>query len=317
MFFLLIIVLLGLLLFSELYTFLPALLGAVTLYIVMRKWMFYLTEKKKWRKGWTAALLMLLSMIVILLPIALLINMLSTKITFAIQHSDELVGSLKKIVTEIEQKFKIKITRDENINRLGDFIRSSIPKLLGATFNTLGTIFFMYFILYFMLVNGRKMEANIYEHIPLKDENAVMLGTEVKNMVISNSVVIPVIAVLQGVVALIGYLIIGVNEPWFWFVVTCITAMLPVVGAALAYVPLAIIFFANGDTGKGIFMLIYGFGVIGTVDNIFRFTLARKIGNVHPLVTVFGVIIGLSVFGFIGLIFGPLLISLFLLLLKI
>ncbi len=279
--------------------------------------MFYLTEKKKWRKGWTAALLMLLSMIVILLPIALLINMLSSKITFAIQHSDELVGSLKKIVTEIEQKFKIKITKDENINRLGDFIRSSIPKLLGATFNTLGTIFFMYFILYFMLVNGRKMEANIYEHIPLKDENAMMLGTEVKNMVISNSVVIPVIAVLQGVVALIGYLIIGVNEPWFWFVVTCITAMLPVVGAALAYVPLAIIFFANGDTGKGIFMLIYGFGVIGTVDNIFRFTLARKIGNVHPLVTVFGVIIGLSVFGFIGLIFGPLLISLFLLLLKI
>jgi predicted PurR-regulated permease PerM len=316
-FFLVIIVLLGLLLFSELYTFLPALLGAVTLYIVMRRWMFHLTIKKKWRKGWTAALLMLISMIVILLPIALLINMLSSKITFAIQHSDELVGSLKKIVLEIEQKFKIEIASDENINKLGDFIRSSIPKLLGATFNTLGTIFFMYFILYFMLVNGRRMEANIYEHIPLKDENAMMLGTEVKNMVISNSVVIPVIAVLQGVVALIGYLIIGVNEPWFWFVVTCITAMLPVVGAALAYVPLAIIFFANGDTGKGIFMLIYGFGVIGTVDNIFRFTLARKIGNVHPLVTVSGVIIGLSVFGFIGLIFGPLLISLFLLLLKI
>ena len=316
-FFLVIIVLLGLLLFSELYTFLPALLGAVTLYIVMRRWMFHLTIMKKWRKGWTAALLMLLSMIVILLPIALLINMLSSKITFAIQHSDELVGSLKKIVSDIELKFNIKIASDENINKLGDFIRSSIPKLLGATFNTLGTIFFMYFILYFMLVNGRKMEANIYEHIPLKDENAMMLGTEVKNMVISNSVVIPVIAVLQGVVALIGYLIIGVNEPWFWFVVTCITAMLPVVGAALAYVPLAIIFFANGDTGKGIFMLIYGFGVIGTVDNVFRFTLARKIGNVHPLVTVFGVIIGLSVFGFIGLIFGPLLISLFLLLLKI
>jgi len=316
-FFLVIIVLLGLLLFSELYTFLPALLGAVTLYIVMRRWMFHLTIKKKWRKGWTAALLMLLSMIVILLPIALLINMLSSKITFAIEHSNELVESLKKIVLDIEQKFNIKITKDENINRFGDFIRSSIPRLLGATFNTLGTIFFMYFILYFMLVNGRKMEANIYEHMPLRDENAVMLGTEVKNMVLSNSVVIPLIAVLQGIVALIGYLIIGVNEPWFWFVVTCITAMLPVVGAALAYVPLAIIFFANGDTGKGIFMLIYGFGVIGLVDNIFRFTLARKIGNVHPLVTVFGVIIGLSVFGFIGLIFGPLLISLFLLLLKI
>jgi len=316
-FFLVIIVLLGLLLFLELYTFLPALLGAITLYIVMRKWMFHLTIKKNWRKGWTAALLMFLSLIVILLPIAVLINMLSTKIAFAIQHSNELMDALKKLAADIEKRFDIEIVSDQNINNLGAFIRGGIPRLLSATFNTLGTIFFMYFILYFMLVNGKKMETSIYEHVPLRDENVHMLGKEVRNMVLSNAVGIPVIAFLQGVVALIGYLIIGVNEPWFWFVVTCITAMLPVVGAALAYVPLAIIFFANGDTGKGIFMLIYGFGVIGTVDNIFRFTLAKKIGNIHPLVTVFGVIIGLSVFGFIGLIFGPLLISLFLLLLKI
>ena len=93
--------------------------------------------------------------------------------------------------------------------------------------------------------------------------------------------------------------------------------MLPVVGAALAYIPLAIIFFANDQVGRGIAMLAFGFGVVGLVDNVFRFVLAKRIGNVHPLVTVFGVIIGLSVFGFIGLIFGPLLISLFLLLLKI
>jgi predicted PurR-regulated permease PerM len=136
-------------------------------------------------------------------------------------------------------------------------------------------------------------------------------------MVISNAIGIPVIALLQGVVALIGYLIIGVNEPWFWFVVTCITAMLPIVGAALAYVPLAIIFFANSQNWQGTFMLIYGFAVIGTVDNVFRFALAKKIGNVHPMITVFGVIIGLKLFGFIGLIFGPLLISMFILLLKI
>ena len=316
-FFLIVIALLGLLLFRELYTFIPALLGAVTLYIIMRKWMFHLAIRKKWPTSWTAALLMFLSLIIILLPIGVLINMISAKITFAVQHSNELIGALKTIVSDLEKKFDIAIVSDENINKLGNIISGGIPKLLGATFNILGTIFFMYFILYFMLVNGRKMENSIYEHIPLRDENAAMLGKEVKNMVLSNAVGIPVIAILQGVVALIGYLIIGVKEPWFWFVVTCITAMIPVVGAALAYVPLAIIFFANGDTGKGIFMLIYGFGVIGTVDNIFRFTLAKKIGNIHPLVTVFGVIIGLSVFGFIGLIFGPLLISMFLLLLKI
>lgn len=316
-FFIIVILLLGILLFLELFTFLPALLGAITLYILMNRWMFWLTEKKKWRKGWTAVLLMLFSLIVILLPVGLLVNMLSSKVSYVVQHSDELVGALKKVVANIEQKYNVTLASDSNINKLGNGIASSVPKILGATFNTLTTIFFMYFILYFMLVNGRSMDRSLYEHVPLKDTNVGRLGKEIRMMVISNAIGIPLIAFAQGLVALVGYLIIGVNEPFFWFGVTCIAAMLPVVGAALAYVPLAIIFFANDRSGQGVAMLIFGFGVIGTVDNVLRFTLLKKMGNVHPLTTVFGVIIGLKVFGFIGLIFGPLLISLFILLLKI
>lgn len=316
-FFIVILLLLGLLLFLELYSFLPAVLGAMTLYILMHRWMFFLTEKKKWRKGWTAALLMLLSFIVILLPVGLLANMLSSKITYAVQHSSELVAALKKLVISLEQQFDITITSEENINKLGNAITESLPRILGATFNTVTTIFFMYFILYFMLVNGRYMEDRLYEYIPLKDENVDKVSKEVNTMVVSNAIGIPLIAFAQGLVGLVGYLIIGVKEPFFWFGVTCIAAMLPVVGAALAYVPLAIIFFAGEETGRGIAMLIFGFGIIGTVDNVLRFTLLRKLGDVHPLTTVFGVIIGLNLFGFIGLIFGPLLISLFILLLKI
>jgi predicted PurR-regulated permease PerM len=316
-FFIILILLLGLLLFFELYTFLPAVLGAITIYILMHRWMFYLTEKKKWRKGWTAVLLMLFSFIVILLPVGLLVNMLSSKISYTVQHSDELMVALKKVVSNIENKFDVTLASEANINKIGSTITQSLPGILGATFNTLTTIFFMYFILYFMLVNGREMENALYEHVPLKDKNVERIGKEIHMMVMSNAIGIPLIAFAQGVVGLIGYLIIGVDEPFFWFGVTCIAAMLPVVGAALAYVPLAIIFFAADKTGQGIAMLIFGFGVIGTVDNVLRFTLLKRLGNVHPLTTVFGVIIGLNLFGFIGLIFGPLLISLFMLLLKI
>ncbi len=316
-FFIILLLLLALLLFLELYSFLPALLGAITLYILMHRWMFYLTEKKKWRKGWTALLLILVSFIVILLPVGLLVNMLSSKVTYAIEHSSELVAALKKLTSDIEQRFDVDIASEANINKLGNTIAQSLPRILGATFNTLTTIFFMYFILYFMLVNGRKMEDALYEYIPLKDENVEKVGKQVNMMVVSNAIGIPVIALAQGIVALIGYLAIGVPEPFFWFGVTCIAAMLPVVGAALAYVPIALIFLAKGDTWQGITMLIFGFGIIGSVDNILRFTLLRKLGDVHPLTTVFGVIIGLNLFGFIGLIFGPLLISLFVLLVKI
>lgn len=316
-FFILILLVLGILLFIELRTFLPALLGAITIYILLHKWMFYLTEKKKWKKGLTALLLMLFSFIVILLPVGLLINMLSSKVSYAVQHSEELVASLKKVVASIEQQSGITLASDENLNQLGSTIAKSLPGILGATFNTLSTIFFMYFILYFMLVNGRYMENALYEHVPLKDTNVGRLGNEIQMMVVSNAIGIPLIALAQGVVGLVGYLILGVDEPFFWFGVTCIAAMLPVIGAALAYLPLAIIFFANDKTGQGIGMLVFGFGIIGTVDNVLRFTLLKKLGNVHPLTTVFGVIIGLNLFGFIGLIFGPLLISLFMLLLKI
>ena len=316
-FFIIIILLLGILLSWQLYSFLPALLGAITLYILMHGSMLYLTEKKKWRKGWTTLLLMLVSFIVILLPIGLLINLLSTKVSYAIQHSSELIAALKKVVADAEGKLHIEILSEQNINKLGDFIATSLPGIVGATFNSISTIFFMYFILYFMLMNTRYMEDTLYEYIPLKDENVSRLGKEVNSMVASNAIGIPLIAFAQGLVGLIGYLIIGVKEPFFWFAVTCIAGMIPVVGAALAYIPLAILFFANGQNWQGIAMLVFGFGIIGTVDNVLRFTLLKKLGNVHPLTTVFGVIIGLNLFGFIGLIFGPLLISLFMLLLRI
>ncbi len=316
-FFIIVILLMGIVLFLELSSFLPAFLGAITLYILLHKWMFFLTEKKKWRKGWTAVLLMFFSFIVILMPVGLLVNMLSSKVSYAVQHSDELVTALKTVVNNIETRFNVTIASDENINKIGGAITQSLPKILGATFNTLTTIFFMYFILYFMLVNGRYMEDTLYEHVPLEDKNVNRLGKEIQMMVVSNAIGIPLIAFAQGLVGLIGYLIIGVKEPFFWFGVTCIAAMLPVIGAALAYIPLAIIFFANNQTGQGIAMLVFGFGLIGTIDNVLRFTLLKRIGDVHPLTTVFGVIIGLSLFGFIGLIFGPLLISLFMLLLKI
>jgi predicted PurR-regulated permease PerM len=316
-FFIGIILLVGIVLFSQLSQYVPALLGAITLYVLLRNWNFVLTEKRKWKKVWSALLLMLLSFIIILLPVSMLVNLLSSKVGYVIQHYDEVMDAMKKLDADMQQQFNFSFLGDDTINQLKGMIATGLPKILGATFNTLATIFFMYFILYFMLVNGRKMERNLYEYIPLKDENVSLIRDDLKKMVRSNAVGIPLIAFAQGVVALAGYLVIGVREPFFWFGVTCIAAMLPVIGAALAYVPLSIIFFANNQTWQGVVMAIYGFGVIGTVDNILRFTLLKRIGNVHPLTTVFGVIVGLNLFGFIGLIFGPLLISLFMLLLRI
>jgi predicted PurR-regulated permease PerM len=285
--------------------------------VLLRKWMFILQGKHKWNKSLCAAILMLLSFLIILLPIFLVVNMLTTKIAFFMEHSQEVLGSLQSFVEKIEAQYKIQILTSANLAKVTAWGGDTVPKILGATFDTLTTIVIMYFILYFMLVDGRKMESNFYDWVPLKDENTLLLRKELNTMVYSNAIGIPLIAILQGIVGLVGYLILGVDEPWFWFVITCITSMLPVLGAAIAYIPVSLLFFAGGQTGKGVIMLAYGLGIIGTVDNLFRFIVLKRLGDVHPLITGFGVIIGVGLFGFIGLIFGPILISLFLVLIKI
>ncbi|WP_430895251.1 MULTISPECIES: AI-2E family transporter [unclassified Paraflavitalea] len=315
--FLLLILAIGTVLFLELSQFIPALLGAYTLYVLLRGWMHKLEFKKKWKPWVAAATLMIISFIVIIFPIFLLVNMLGSKIGFAVQHSGDVLGSIKTYVHQYEVRYQFEILSDGSIKKLTAWAAGVLPNLLGATISTATTIVIMYFILYFMLTERNKMEASFYSNVPLKDENILLLRREMNSLVYSNALGIPLIAVLQGVVALIGYLILGVEQPWFWFVVTCIAAMLPIVGAAVAYVPLSLVFFANGHDTKGIILLFYGLGIVGTVDNIFRFWMQKKLGDTHPLITVFGVIIGLNLFGFIGLIFGPILIALFLLLLRI
>ena len=316
-FFIAVILFLGIVLFRELRFFISAFLGSVTFYVLLRKRMFFLVEKKRWKPAGAAWTLMLLSFFVILVPIGLLGNILYLKMSYVVTHSEQLLASLKMAVTQVGDKLGYKILDPSAINRVGSYLAALLPKILGVTFNTLTLVASMYFILYFMLVNSRRMENAIYEYIPLKDSNAILLGHELRTVIVSNAIGIPLIALIQGIVGLIGYLIIGVSEPWLWFVATTIAAMMPVVGAALIYVPLTIMFFVQGHTGQGIAMGVWGFGIIGLVDNVFRLLVNKKLGDIHPLVTIFGVIIGVQLFGFIGLIFGPLLIALFILLLKI
>lgn len=316
-FFIAIILFLGIVLARELWFFFSAFLGAVTFYVLMRQRMFYLIEKRKWKAGSAALVLMLLSFFMILVPLGLLGNILYSKISYVVGHSTELINSLKIAAAKLEAKAGYKFLDPNAINRLGSFVAQLLPKILGVTFSSFTLVVSMYFLLYFMLVNGRNMEKALYEYIPLKDANVEMLGAELRTIISSSAIGIPLIAVVQGVAGLIGYLIIGINEPWLWFVATTIAAMLPVVGAAVIYGPLTIMLFVQGFTGKGIAMAIWGFGVIGLIDNVVRLLVNKKLGDIHPLITIFGGVIGIQLFGFIGLVFGPVLIALFILLLRI
>ena len=128
---------------------------------------------------------------------------------------------------------------------------------------------------------------------------------------------IPVLAASQGLVAVLGYKIFGVDSYVLLGMLTGVFSIVPVVGCAIVWVPVCAYLGSTGHTTAAIGLAIYSFIITGGIDNVLRFTILKKLGDVHPIVTTIGIIVGVPMFGFMGFIFGPLLVSYLLLLIKI
>lgn len=311
------IILFGWLIFKEMASYLSGILGAITLFVLLRKWQGYLVKKRKWNSGVAACVLMAGSFLVILVPIAGLVLMLNSKISKAVENSGKVINIVKTEMADIESRFGLDIASSIDTSSVTDWISSNLQGLAGGTFNVFIAIGLMYFMLYYMLTNRRTFRESMLEYIPLSEKNLKLIGKDSQELVKSNAIGIPLVALLQGLVALIGFLILGVEDPFFWFAIVTVGSMIPFVGTALGIVPVCIILYAAGDIWQAIVMVIYGTVVVGSTDNLFRLVIQKRLADVHPLITIIGVIVGVPLFGFIGLIFGPIVVSVFLLIVKI
>ena len=316
LFVLLSIVLLGYLIIEELMPYFSGILGAITMYVIFKNLMKRLVRYGF--KHWLAAtIIIIISIVIIIIPVSLIILLLSSKIQKAVANSEEVMAIIKTKVLEIEQYVGFNLSTELNTKEITGWISNQIQGLAGGTFDAVIALTIMYFILYFLLIDSKNLQKRLLNFIPLSDENINLISKESSEVVKSNAIGIPLVALLQGVIALIGYYIFGVQDPIFWFVVTVVGSMIPFVGTALGVLPVTLLLYTQGDQWQAIGLLIYGIAVVGSTDNIFRMVVQRRLANLHPLITLIGVIIGVPLFGFIGLIFGPLLLSLFLLLVKI
>jgi predicted PurR-regulated permease PerM len=192
-----------------------------------------------------------------------------------------------------------------------------VQKTLGSTVTALGNLFLMYLVLFFLLVQTRQVETWLKKSVPFKTKNVKIIISDIRNLVYSNALGIPIVALIQGIVGLIGYWIFGVEEFILMGILTAISSVVPIVGTLVVYLPIAIYQFAEGGAWQGTGVALWGIIVIGSVDNIARFMVQKKLANIHPLITLLGVIMGINLFGFLGIIFGPLLLSIFFVLVKI
>lgn len=315
-FFLSVIILLAILILNEMYFLLGAFLGAITFYVILRNLMLKLVLDYKWKK-WLAALsVMLLSVIVLIIPLSWMASVAYTKIQPLILEPEMINQAAEQIHQYLIKEFNIDVFNEKNIAKVNSYLIAFAQQTIGGTMSSLGNMVIMYVLLYFMLVQTADVERWLRRNMPLKNSNVSRVINEFKNLVYSNTIGIPIVAMLQGLVGLVGYWIFGVEEFILMGLLTAIASVMPVIGSMAIYIPLMIYQLALGHTWQGIAIGIWGLVLIGSIDNVARFMLQKRIANVHPLITIFGVMIGVNIFGFLGIIFGPLLLSMFILLVK-
>ena len=305
----------GFLIFYELLPYLSGFLGAITLYILFKKPMEKL-KAKGWNSSLAASLLMFLSFIGILIPVFGITLMLSNKIENAASNAEKLFSALQQYLIKFEDTFGHDFYKDLDVTGGTSWVGENAKVLIGSTFELFVAIAIMYFLLYFMLTKPKQVKKSIYNYAPFSEKHLKILTKESSKMIRSNALGIPIVALSQGIVALIGFLIFGIENPLFWFVIIVIGSMIPFVGTLVGVIPVFLITLASGNDYAAYGILIYGLVVVGSTDNIIRLYVLKKMDNVHPLITLIGVIIGIPLFGFIGLVFGPITISLFFIILK-
>ena len=304
---------LGLLLFLKMTPFMGGILGACTIYIMVRDQMLYLTQKKKIRKSVTAIILLIEAILCFLVPLSLAVWLLISKLQTVNVDTATFVDTITNLADWIRRKTEYDLLSKENISSIASILPGIGQFLMGGISSFAVNLFVLVFVLYFMLIGGTKMEQYIYELLPFSDSNKKHVMNEINMIVRANAIGIPLLAIIQGAIATLGYYLFDAPSALLFGFLTCFATVIPIVGTTLVWFPLAAYMAISGDWPHAIGLLLYCGLIVTNIDNLIRFILQKKMADTPPLITIFGVVIGLSLFGFMGVIFGPLLISIFIL----
>lgn len=310
------IIFLGALIVDSMLPYISGVLGALTLYVVLRKWMIKLINKGM-KRSLAALTLIFISLIGIFIPLGGAVLMLSAELSNLAQKSEQVTKAFKQQVYQLEKYIDYDLSSTIDPKQASGWLTDNIQGVASGTFNIFISLGILLFILYYMLKSPKEFKDSLLVYIPLSTKTLQILGEEIDHVVRSNAIAIPLVALAQGIIALIGFFIFGVDNPLFWFVIVTIGSMIPFIGTFIGIFPVFVLSMANGNNFQAWGILIYGIAVVGMTDNLIRLVVLKKLDSTHPLITLIGVIVGIPLFGFVGLIFGPLIISLFLIIVKI
>lgn len=298
----------------ELSYFFSSILGAFTLYMLLRKPLFWL-KSKGWNDNMATAFLLTVTILFVFVVGGALIGTIYSKLTNF--HPQNVIDSFNKMHHFILAKTGYDVLSKEMVDKAIRTVSQMLPSIFSITGGILTNALMMIFILYFMLKSGKKMESSLESNLPLSGQSVSLLKHETQNMIVSNAIGIPLIMLGQGLTGALAYWFLDAGDPFVCGLLTGIAGLIPVIGTAGVWAILAANLLISGQIWQAIALVIYGILIITNVDNVVRIVFLQKKANVHPLITIFGVLLGMNIFGFWGIIFGPLMISGTLLLFRI
>jgi predicted PurR-regulated permease PerM len=183
-----------------------------------------------------------------------------------------------------------------------------VAQVKGIAQNVLvftANFFLALFTLFFFLRDGAAFVSWAQRLLPMDREHQERLFRNIVDAVTAVVHGSLVVAMVQGLLAGLGYWVLGVPFAVLWGVITAFAALLPFGGTTLITIPVSLYLFLQGDNVKGIFMLIWGLGVVVTIDNVLKPLFIGTRIKLPMLILFFGILGGLAVFGALGLILGP------------
>jgi predicted PurR-regulated permease PerM len=280
-----------------------------------------LTQRIK-RRGLCALLSSTLVILIVVIPLTFLTIAVTKELTDAVSwlppHMEGLMGATGSITGRVFEWIHARLgidavqTQQFVLERLRAFSSTVIGQTLGIMGNLLGTIFKSFLVIitmYYLFRDGDKIVRALPQVLPFGSEQSEALLTRIDEVIGASVYGVVTIAMLQGLLAGLAFWVLGVPSPILWAVVLAFVCMIPIAGSFMVWLPAAIYLLLTGHVTKGILLIVWGVFVISTIDNFLRPKLIKNKTRLHELFVFFAVLGGMSVFGLLGVVLGPVVLA--------
>lgn len=260
----------------------------------------------------------LLAAVLIVAPAVLLVSVLAREVPQVISYVQQATLSapeqIERLWLIVRDRVPFSLPEDptallrEGVQRMLGFLAPAAGGVVADVLSTLGSLFVMLFALFFMLRDGQSIGRQVRDLLPLPERERERLMTETKDLVVASVGAGLMVAAAQGLIAGVAFWLLGFNGPVMWGVATAFCSLVPVVGSALVFVPATLWLFLSGEVGRAVILAIVAAFGVGMVDNVLRPLILSGRTSASGLVVFLGLLGGVSAFGFIGLVLGPIIL---------